>query len=127
MADVSDFDIDRFLKLVGMLGSAHEGERANAAALATRMLRDAGMNWHEFLDKIAVPVPAEFAVSLSRPRFRHTAYNHAEAADLCLLHGRGLSSWEKGFLGSTQDFHRLSAKQQDVLARLCEKCGVDWP
>lgn len=39
----------RFEQIVGMLGSSAEGERANAAALASRMLAEAGMTWAEVL------------------------------------------------------------------------------
>ena len=44
MSDTKDLDIDRLLKLIGLFGSDHEGERAHAAALATRMLRDHGLS-----------------------------------------------------------------------------------
>jgi hypothetical protein len=35
------------VKTLGMLGSAHAGERANAAAKATKMLRDLGFTWRD--------------------------------------------------------------------------------
>lgn len=35
----------RFRKVLGLLGSAHDGERAAAALKATAMLRDAGKSW----------------------------------------------------------------------------------
>ncbi len=35
----------RFGALLGMLGSSADGERANAASLATRMLKEAGLTW----------------------------------------------------------------------------------
>jgi len=41
------FDLDRFRKLCGMLGSEHEGERHAAALKATQMLRDAGYTWQD--------------------------------------------------------------------------------
>lgn len=125
MGDLNAFDLDKFLKLIGMLGSDHEGERANAAALATKMLRDHGMTWPEFLATISAPAPVE---PLTRPGGAYyQAYNHEDAADTCLQRGRGLTAWEKDFLESVRDFHHLSAKQEDVLARICEKCKVVWP
>ena len=33
----------KLVKILGMLGSAHAGERDNAAHTATRMLKDAGL------------------------------------------------------------------------------------
>lgn len=35
----------RLVRLLGMLGSAHDGERANAAALADRLVRGLGLTW----------------------------------------------------------------------------------
>lgn len=37
----------RFFAILGLLSSDAEGERANAAALATRMLKEAGLTWGE--------------------------------------------------------------------------------
>lgn len=40
---------DRFIAIVGMLGSDGHGERANAAAMANKMLTEAGATWAEVL------------------------------------------------------------------------------
>jgi hypothetical protein len=48
--------IARLAQLCGMFGSAHEGERANAAALADRLVRQLGLQWGDVL----VPPPAEW-------------------------------------------------------------------
>lgn len=49
-------DIERFGKLLGMLGSDHDGERAAAAAMATRFLQQRGLSWSEFVSSVlAVP------------------------------------------------------------------------
>jgi len=42
-------DRDRLAKLLGMCGSHHEGERANAARMASDMVREAGLTWPEVL------------------------------------------------------------------------------
>lgn len=39
----------RFQKLAGMLGSDGHGERANAAGMATELLRTAGLTWSEVM------------------------------------------------------------------------------
>jgi hypothetical protein len=36
--------------VLGMLGSAHAGERDNAARKATQILREAGLTWWDVLD-----------------------------------------------------------------------------
>lgn len=38
-------DLDRFRKVLGLLGSDHDGERSAAALRATAMLKEAGMGW----------------------------------------------------------------------------------
>lgn len=38
-------DAARFRKILGLLGSAHDGERSAAAAKATAMLREGGKTW----------------------------------------------------------------------------------
>ena len=43
---------DHLTKLAGMFGSAHDGERANAAKLADDFVRRLGLTWR---DVIAVP------------------------------------------------------------------------
>jgi hypothetical protein len=40
----------RLVKVLGMLGSAHVGERDTAARMATQMLKEAGLTWYDVLD-----------------------------------------------------------------------------
>lgn len=42
----------RFIAIVGMLGSNGSGEAANAAALATKMLQEAGLTWAELVNAV---------------------------------------------------------------------------
>lgn len=44
---------DRLIKALGMLGSKHEGERANAASAVESMRRSLGRGW----DELIVPIP----------------------------------------------------------------------
>jgi hypothetical protein len=46
---LSATDKAKLAKILGMLGSAYEGERANAAKLASKLLREAGMTWADLL------------------------------------------------------------------------------
>jgi hypothetical protein len=118
-----DIDIDRFLKLVGLFGSEHDGERANAAGLATKMLREAGLTWEEFFDRLTAPAPTSIA---PQHHARRWSLDHEKAAEECLACGRRLTTWERGFLESMQNYHRLSERQAEVLARICSKCEVNW-
>jgi hypothetical protein len=45
----SSLDLDKFSRIVGRLGSDHEGERSNAVTLGSRMLEAAGMRWEDFI------------------------------------------------------------------------------
>jgi hypothetical protein len=44
--------LDRLSKLLGMLGSPHDGERANAAALATKLLTEHHWTWPNVVDAL---------------------------------------------------------------------------
>jgi hypothetical protein len=47
---VTPLNKEHLARLLGMLGSNAIGERANAASLANRMVRDAGLRWTEVLE-----------------------------------------------------------------------------
>jgi hypothetical protein len=48
LAAVAD-TIERLARIAGMLGSAHEGERATAAEMASAMLKAMGLTWSEVI------------------------------------------------------------------------------
>lgn len=104
-------DRDRLAKLCGMFGSDHAGERANAAAAADKLIRDAGLRWPDVIFPALPPPP--------RPTPIHSV---AEAVEFLLDHQDALTEWERGFVRSiaTQKYS-ISAKQLDVLDRLVEK------
>jgi hypothetical protein len=69
----------RLAKLLGMCGSAHDGERAAAAAKADRLVRKLGLTWHDVIVAPAL-VPTE---NLDRPPWRELAgFCHARQAQL---------------------------------------------
>src|SRR6516162_821576 len=43
-------DRSRLAQVLGMMGSAHDGEALNAARLAVRMIKEAGATWPDLLD-----------------------------------------------------------------------------
>jgi hypothetical protein len=51
---MSALDRDRLAKLLGMLGSDHDGEVVNAARAADRLVRRSGLRWPD----IAMPAAA---------------------------------------------------------------------
>jgi hypothetical protein len=44
-------DIEKLARIAGMLGSAHEGERATAAQMASAMLKAMGLTWTEVINR----------------------------------------------------------------------------
>jgi hypothetical protein len=58
----------RLVRLCGMFGSHHMGERANAAELADRLVRQSGFTWEEV---IARPLPDWRAMALQVRAHRH--------------------------------------------------------
>lgn len=54
---MSEIDLRRFTQICGMLGSDHDGERASAAALATKMLKAAGLTWADILGQLVDKEP----------------------------------------------------------------------
>lgn len=48
---LSDADRMRLIKLLGMLNSAFEGERANAGGMADRLIRERGQTWDQVIVK----------------------------------------------------------------------------
>ncbi|MFN9545180.1 MAG: hypothetical protein ACK58T_11520 [Phycisphaerae bacterium] len=71
---MGDFNFTRFLGVVGRLGSDFENERAIAGAMASAMLRDAGLTW---ADVLQLPQPEQPA---PRPKPRY----HEAGRDLVL-------------------------------------------
>src|SRR5215208_437186 len=102
-------DRARLTKLLGMLGSAHDGEVAAAGRAADRMIREAGLRWPDLL------LPALAAPS----RAPRTA---ADVIAFVIEHKEALTPWERDFARSVQRQRSpLSAKQTEVLGRLFEK------
>src|SRR5512135_1305838 len=122
-ADVAD----RLSKLLGMLGSVHDGEALTAARLADRLVRDQlRLSWGEVL------LPQGRAASgADPPRRWREPVTWQEAARLAAQWPEALTPWERGFLVSVIRSPRPSAKQLAILDRLVRKArataGVDEP
>jgi hypothetical protein len=99
----------RLVKVLGMLGSAFDGERATAASTASRMLQESGLRWDDVVVSAAT---------------RPSDGTHRELAESLLQHDLIFTEWEIGFLESISNwFGSLTTKQQAVLSRLQEKAS----
>jgi hypothetical protein len=93
-----------------MFGSSCDTERAYAAAMADKLVREHGLTWHQVLTPAPRPLAAPPA---------------GITAKLALLHQHfdALSPWEREFVRGLRRFSRLSPKQQRILDALIVKVG----
>ncbi len=80
---LSTADADRLAKLLGMLGSEHDGERASAGLLAHKLIRERGLTWPEII------CPRQDWHEPTDPR---------DLAEQCGRYPATLTPWERKFL-----------------------------
>ena len=91
-AILSPTELRRLVGVLARLGSDFDGERAAAALLASRMLRDRGLSWDTLLSaRPSGPAP-------SRPA--DTPGNTGTDFALCLWNIGLLTDWERRFIRS---------------------------
>ena len=99
----------KLAKVLGMLGSDHDGEVAAAGRRANALIRSAGLTWAQVIQ------PAG-----NRRCWRPLPLDGRCAAQ-CLLWPEALTEWEAAFCRSIAGRHRISLKQTDVLERIARK------
>ncbi len=131
----------KLAKICAMLTSSHGGERANAAALASRLLTDCGLTWQQLVERAfqapqpTVRPPASHPPRRHRPAPQPPAPNdEARVLAVRLLERPHLlNSWERNFVYSilyqTSPYTTL---QRAKLAKVCADCRKrfgrsDWP
>jgi len=111
MTSAASLDRERLAKLLGMLGSAHDGEVIAAARQAERLRQGAGLTW----DDIVQP-------TLPPPSRVQRADTLGAAMAFVLDHEDALTPWEREFSRSIlMQRSPLSAKQIEIVQRLVEK------
>ena len=104
---------DRLVKLLGLLGSEHHGERANAAQMASRLLAQCGLTWADVIQPPPAPLPPV------RPVAPGSAY---AAARWAKARAAELPQRDRAFLDGIQGRHALTQRQAawlaDIVARL---------
>lgn len=110
-------DRDRLIKVLALLSSDRDGERAAAGYAATRMLRDRGLDWDVLIAPV-LPAPHRPATpSTDRPE-TSAPFAWADGLMLVLRHPGMLSPWEAGFFADLRTRRRWTPKQVDVLAKV---------
>jgi hypothetical protein len=111
---------DKLTKILGLLGSAHSGERASAALKADELVRAAGLTW---ADVINVPPVAADAPRIRA--WRSTSTDWQKMAQFAHERRHRLGRWEHEFIWSMLNWKgEPSEKQQDTLASIFARlCG----
>jgi hypothetical protein len=114
--------LDKLRRVLGMLGSEHDGEVLAAARAAEVLRRRMGAQWDELLTPPAATPgrPATEAWSARRP----DPDDWRATVAWCRRHHGALSPWEASFLAALAAFPRISPKQQTILAGIVAKCSV---
>jgi hypothetical protein len=108
----------RLVGVLGLLASNHDGERAAAGLLATRILKTANVTWESLIPE--------------RPLVIHKATHPAGSVgetfradfDLCRRRPDLLTAWERTFLESVAPRMSLSKKQMDVMRDLFARVRI---
>jgi hypothetical protein len=108
---LAEADRDRLAKLLGLLGSAYDGEVANAGRLADKLVRAAGLTWPDIIAPALPPPDHDPAADPLRGDWRAVAAT-------CTRYPHLIDRWEWLFLSGLQRFPRLSSKQRTILIRI---------
>jgi hypothetical protein len=147
---VDDAKRTRLIQLLGMMGSAHDGEVLNAARMAQKLIGSEALTWEEVFapqsngrdythdttqyqagyaagyakgckDGFASAVPQTY-------RARGLTWR-GFALDLRNDHFDDLSEWEQGFVESfiERGWNNPTPKQRAIFERIADTLGVDCP
>jgi len=107
-ASLSAVHADRLVKLLGMLGSDHIGERATAAAKADGLVSELGLSWFNLIG------PGISSGSMGA----RSCTSIEEMIDCCFARSDMLSAWEEDFLRGICGRQHLTEKQMRKLDQL---------
>lgn len=112
----AQIDRRRLARVLGMLGSAHDGEVAAAGRRAAAIVRDAGISWQDLLDP---PAP-------QAPWFPTPPLDADAIIDAALTQPARLTEWECNFVRSLAGRRPrvISERQRGVLARIAGKINL---
>jgi len=105
-----------------MFGSRFEGERANAAALADKLVKENGLTWVDVIGQFEPTIKKGSSYAEASSRW---AGNHRALAARILAEKRSfLTIWEREFLGTIPRFKVLTSKQKAVSEGIIKKTGM---
>lgn len=114
--------IARLENICAMLASPNDGERANAALMATRMLGQFGLDWRQLIQRAFAGAKMEQPVE---PMDDDDDIMFAVYRDL--LKWGGLNFWERRFLGDLlrRKVIDMTDKQAECFAEIMSKYSAD--
>jgi hypothetical protein len=112
---LSSDDRRRLVNILGMLGSDHDGERAAAGLLASKLLKGNGIRW----DDVIVPESEQLSPRPEPPSRSPAARWPADLA-LCRRNMALLNNWERQFVATLAPCprRRLTPKQIAKLGQI---------
>lgn len=136
-------DKERLLKLLGMLGSEHDGERAAAALKASQFLKKRNLSWSDVLGGGGGSYNAGFEAGFSQAKGQFSNGQGGEKSNTSGDNAMGgyfeklkwikdteglheyLSDWEKTFVMDVFMRNRpLSNKQRSIVDGILEKGAI---
>lgn len=122
---IIDPTVAKLAKICGMLGSAHDGERAAAALKASQLLGDLDISWNELVMRAFTTLPQQPEIRYSR---RYPGWHKYHCEQILRYYSNGLSEWDRDFLtslaGKFGKLH-LTEKQEAVLQRIAARFGIN--
>jgi hypothetical protein len=109
---------ERLIRLLGMLGSAYDGEVTNAGRIADRLVRAAGLTWPDLIPPaLESPSPDPLRAVL-----RDWPERWRDAVQVCLEAEARLADWDRRFIHTIAAYqHRPSPRQIDILQTIFER------
>ena len=113
MTALSPAATTKLARLLGMIGSIHDGEALNAARLANRLVAEAGSTWELVLCAGPLPPPPP-------PEWREPQ-NFPQAVAACLRSPIKWNAREREFIQDIAGRYSLSDKQKSWLCTLTQR------
>jgi hypothetical protein len=130
---LSDIDLQRLIKLCGLLGSAHDGERASAALKVSEFLTIRKLTWADVLVAQEPPLPE---VSVTVGGYDPEPAHQERVITWQMVAREILANWESVLRGDRElDFVQsllqrgrpsLSPGQEKWLRDIAQRAGLTW-
>ncbi|HTS09102.1 MAG TPA: hypothetical protein VMP68_26285 [Candidatus Eisenbacteria bacterium] len=129
MANLPQTQRDKLIRILGMLGSDFDGERASAGVLASNLLKSLGLTWEDVIAKIAEENPKQEQARQqqynSYDPYQYKTYDDYAhwRTKLWFLRDNDdlLSDWETGFVESLNRRTRITPRQEEILDQIYSK------